>query len=435
VTGLPPGARVQRHRRRGANFWLYWVGQTASNLGRAFSAFAFPLIIYRLGGGPTGLALMTVAMFLPNLLFGLFIGAWCDRVDRKFLMISTDLLRFGALALVGSLGLGGGLHAWMLYACGFATATLDLAFESAEFAVVPALVTDEAKFVKANARMMMGIQIGSLAGPVLAGALVAVAPVSTALLFDAGSYLVSALTLALVWESFNSLDEPAQRTSTIVQDAWEGLRYVMRNRTLRNISLIASLTHLFGSPAMAQLVLFASVHLRASPTQISLLYGAEGVGAFVLAGAASLSARKLGAGGSMLTAIGLRGLLLAAMALTPSFWVVLPLWAFASGMPFFFSIHSSSLRQAIVPDRMLGRVSAIAGLLAWSVIPVSVLIGGWFLTRIRVEALYFGMGVLTLLIPVVFVLSGGVIRESGRSGRRAAEPLAGRTAEAAAEAR
>ncbi|MGA8116880.1 MAG: MFS transporter [Actinocatenispora sp.] len=406
----PPEPR-RTLRAVAVDFWLYWVGQTVSNLGRAFSSFAFPLIIYRLGGGPQGLALIVVALFLPNLLFGIFVGAWCDRLNRKVLMVAMDVARFAVLAVVGGIGVAGGLEPWMLFVAAFCTATFDLAFESSQAAVVPALVPDRADFVKANSRMMAGVQIGALGGPILAGMLVLLLPVPAVLLADASSYLVSGVSLLLVSRSFNRGGSDTRRTSTIVQDAVAGLRYMVRQPTMRSIMLIATLTHLFGATAMAEIVLFASKHLQAGPTKISVLYAAEGVAALLLSFTASYAARRIGHGRSMLLAIGVRGALLIALVLTPWYWLAVPLWGIAVGVQFFFSIHSASVSQSIVPNDMLGRVSSVGGLMISTAIPVSVLIGGWVLEHARVETVFLGMGVLTLLIPIVFRLFGGVIRD------------------------
>src|SRR5215468_3721696 len=85
-------ALTQPVRRKG-DFWLFFVGQTISNMGTSFTLFALPLLVYKLTGSPLNLAVTTAAEMLPYLLFGLVIGAWVDRVNRKRMMILTDLTR------------------------------------------------------------------------------------------------------------------------------------------------------------------------------------------------------------------------------------------------------------------------------------------------------------------------------------------------------
>src|SRR5580765_5710976 len=82
------------------DFWKFWVGQTISNLGASFTQFALPLLVFKLTGSPLNLAITMAVTFLPYLLFGLLIGAWVDRVNRKQVMIWTDILRAFVVGLV-----------------------------------------------------------------------------------------------------------------------------------------------------------------------------------------------------------------------------------------------------------------------------------------------------------------------------------------------
>src|SRR5438270_13085312 len=76
-----------------SDFWKYWTGQTISNLGGSITLFALPLLVYKLTGSALNLGITTAATFLPYLLFGLILGAWTDQVDRKRMMIGTDIGR------------------------------------------------------------------------------------------------------------------------------------------------------------------------------------------------------------------------------------------------------------------------------------------------------------------------------------------------------
>src|SRR3954466_6847375 len=119
--------------RPSLDFWKFWTGQTISNLGSSFTDFALPLLIFKLTGSALNLAIASATTFLPFLLFGLPIGAWVDRVDRKRLMIITDLLRALVLASIPLLAALGMLSLWWIYAAGFLTSTLTIGFNAAEF--------------------------------------------------------------------------------------------------------------------------------------------------------------------------------------------------------------------------------------------------------------------------------------------------------------
>src|SRR6185436_12412507 len=82
------------------NFWLFWLGQIISSLGSSVTAFALPLLVFNLTGSALNLALATTLTLLPYLCFGLIVGAWVDRVDRRRLMIAADIGRALVIVLI-----------------------------------------------------------------------------------------------------------------------------------------------------------------------------------------------------------------------------------------------------------------------------------------------------------------------------------------------
>lgn len=391
------------------DFWLFWSGQLLSNMGRSFSSFAFPLLVYELTHSALSLTVMWAALFVPELLFGLLIGAWSDRVDRKRLMIVADVVRCCILLAAAGIGFAGHLQAWMLYAAGFGTATLDIAFESCEFASVPALVPENSDLGQTNSRMVTGYYAGALVGPLLAGLLVVVAPLQSALVVDAGTYLVSAATLLAIRVKFTAEGQQEHSSRKILADVREGLRYVLRTPTVRNISLLAGATQFVTATVSATLVLFATANLHASKTEFSFYNSAQGLGVIALSLVAARAGRRWGRGRAILASLVLRGAALIAFALTPWYWLSLVLWAIASGAEMVFGINADTMRQTIVPNHMLGRVASVARLVAFSSIPIGSLVGGWVLGILPISHVYLGIGVLVALIPVVFTLARGVL--------------------------
>src|SRR5260370_42621648 len=101
------------------DFWTFWTGQAISVLGTSFTTLSLPLLVYRLTGSAVNLALTSAAEFLPYLLFGLIIGAWVDRTDRKQLMIVVNLLQALVIVSIPVLAAFGHLAVWWIYATGF----------------------------------------------------------------------------------------------------------------------------------------------------------------------------------------------------------------------------------------------------------------------------------------------------------------------------
>ena len=183
----------------------------------------------------------------------------------------------------------------------------------------------------------------------------------------------------------------------------EGLRYVISHPVLRNISLMMALVNFVGSTTGTQLVLFAQQRLHASDAQVGYLYSAGSLGVVLLSLAAGVLRKWWSFSTVALGALMLSGVLQIVFSLTTGYWVALVLWALYSGLGILFNINTGSLRQAIVPNHMLGRVLSIAGVLAWSAIPVGTFLGGLAIEKTGDVALvYLVIGVLVFLIPLCF---------------------------------
>jgi MFS family permease len=105
--------------RLSADFWKFWAGQTISNLGSSFTQWAVPLLVYKLTHSALSLGVATAATFLPYLLFGLLLGAWMDRVDRKKAMIALDLVNGLVILSIPLVATFGHLSVSLIYAVAF----------------------------------------------------------------------------------------------------------------------------------------------------------------------------------------------------------------------------------------------------------------------------------------------------------------------------
>lgn len=401
----PPG----RPHRLGRDFWLYFSGQSVSQLGTSFTTFALPLLVFKLTHSATNLAITTAATFLPYLLFGLLLGAVVDRVDRRRMMLHTDVARAIVMAVLPVLSLLGLLALWQIYAVTFVQSTLSILFTCGEFAAIPALVGDD-ELVTANARIQATNNVGPILGPTLAGALVAVVAVPQLLFFDSGSFLVSAAALVAIRRSFNAGLTPAPVTSagslvrSLLADARDGLVYVWRNPLLRSISIMMGLINFVYSSASAQLVLFAGRALHASSSETGFLFASGAAGIVVVSLLAGPIRRRLSFAVTALGALIVSGLALTAMAVVRSYPAALVLWAASSGFGLLLNINTGALRQAIVPPRLFGRVVSVAQVLAWSAIPLGSIAGAAAINASSVTTVYALIGILIAVIAVAFTM-------------------------------
>ncbi len=350
------------------------------------------------------LGIATAATFLPYLLFGLVIGAWMDRVDRKRAMIALDSLNALVILSIPLVAQFGHLNVWWIYGVTFIQSTIFIAFSSGEFAAIPSLVSTD-DLVTANGRIQATYSAAQVAGPLLAGALISFFPLTWVMAFDAGSFAISSLSLLLVRASFNTPSDTPKEATTILHDVREGLRYVLGHPVLRNISLMMALINFVTGTTWAQLVLFADERLGASRREIGVLFAAGSAGVVVTGLLAGRLRRRFSFTTLAMSSLMLMGGLIVVFAGMRWFWVALPIWAAQSGLGILFNINTGSLRQAIVPNQLLGRVLSIAGVLAWSAIPAGALVGGWVISATGNVALVYGViGIITIVIAVFFRL-------------------------------
>src|SRR5436305_14106109 len=273
------------------DFWKFWTGQTISNLGSSFTQWAVPLLVFQLTHSAVNLGVAMAATFLPYLLFGLPLGAWMDRVDRKRAMILLDSVNAFVILSIPLVAQFGHLNVWLIYAVTFIQSTVFIAFSAGEFAAIPSLVSTD-DLVTANGRIQATFSAAQVAGPLLAGLLVSFMSIQWVMGFDSASFVLSAVSLALVRRSFNAPHEgPPKEATTIIQDVREGLRYVIGHPVLRNISLMMALINFVGATTFTQLVLFASERLDVGPRGVGALFAA-GAGGVVVTGLLAGRLRK-----------------------------------------------------------------------------------------------------------------------------------------------
>jgi hypothetical protein len=393
---------VAEHRLS-LDFWKFWTGQTISNLGSSFTQWAVPLLVYKLTHSAVNLGVATAATFLPYLLFGLVIGAWMDRVDRKRAMVALDsvnALVVFSIPLVATLW---HLSVWWIYGVTFIQSTIFIAFQAGEFAAIPSLVASD-DLVTANGRIQATYSAAQVAGPLLAGLMVAFLPLQWFMALDAGSFVVSAVSLALIHGSFNAAAEGKPReATTILHDVREGLSYVWGHPVLRNISVMMALINFVGATTFSQLVLFAHQRLHVGAAGVGALFAAGSAGVVVTGLLAGRLRKRFSFTALAMSSLMLMGAVEVVFAGMRWFWIALPLWAASSGLGILFNINTGSLRQAIVPNHMLSRILSIAAVLAWSAIPAGALVGGVIVNATgNVAFVYGAIGILNICIAAFF---------------------------------
>jgi MFS family permease len=388
------------HRR---DYRQFLVSQSISNLGSSFTLFGLPLLVYLLTGSAMNLAVTTVAGFLPYLLFGLVIGALVDGADRKRLMIGSDLLRGLVIGVIPLLNETGGLTVWWVYAVAFANTSLGIVSAAVESTAIPSLVP-RAELPDANGKLRASYAIAQVIGPLMAGALVGGGlPLPWVFAVDAGSFGVAAVLMMRVRATFNAV-RVGDRGSVLAA-VRQGIRYVFGHPVLRNIALHAAAFNLIAATVTSQLVLFAHDRLGASNAQVSILFAAGALGTAVAVFGAGRLARRLSFKATTLGAILCWSGLVLCLSLSSQLWLAAVFWAAAAGLPSVYAVRTTTLRQSLVPDELLGRVQTVAQTLAWSAQPLGALAGAAIIASSgQISAVYAGIAVLVAITTLLFWL-------------------------------
>jgi predicted MFS family arabinose efflux permease len=323
----------------------------------------------------TGILRAVVA--LPNLLLGLVAGAWIDRLPRRRVLITAELV---AAVLLATIPLAAILHRLLLaqlFAVAFLSASAGLFGGLAASAYLPALVGREA-LVDANSKLAMTFSTLNIVGSGVAGFLVQLLTAPIAIVFDSALSTVAAAVYMTIRRP--EPPPPAARRALRLEVA-EGIGVVLRSPLLRAQLLAIGSFNLFSALAQAVLVLYMARQLHLQPAGIGLVFAASGPGALVGAFLARRMADRLGVGSAILIgalAFGL-GWTIAPLAAGPPVLATLILMAgqfLLYGGSVVANVNVSSLRQAMTPDRLLGRVNGTMLLVFQGVVPFGALAGG-----------------------------------------------------------
>jgi MFS family permease len=358
--------------------------------GSQVTALALPLLaVTTLGADAAHMATLWGVQFLPNLLIGLFAGAWIDRLPRRPVLIAADLGRAALLLALTLAGAWGVLRVEALFVVAGLVGALNVFADIADNAYLPALVGRD-HLVEANAKLGASGSVAAVAGPGIAGVLIDVLRASGAIVIDAFSFLLSACALLLI-----DTREPARKVTTershIWQEISEGLRTTYRNPILRAFICMTVSFDLFWNMLFALYFLYVTRDLQLPATAIGIVFGVGSTGALLGSLVANRVALRLGIGRTIIGAQIVLGLTVPLIALPqwlPS--LALPLLVVAEFVLSFAGslswINRGSLVQAITPDRLLGRVGASRNVISLGIVPVGALLGGILGEQIGIPA-------------------------------------------------
>ncbi|MFM0174157.1 MFS transporter [Paraburkholderia sediminicola] len=380
--------------------WSNLVAQSAEQISLA----AAPLVaVFALGADARDTGLLQTAQTLPFLLLSIPLGVWADRRSRRTLMTLAESVRVIAMLCVLLLVMTHALSLPLLAALGFIAATGTVAYNVAAPSLVPALVPREA-YASANGRLELARSVAYSAGPALGGLLVG--------WIGAGwAYGCAAALSALAVTLLAGLREPPRTAAPqrhFMLELRDGTRFVLRDALLRPMLATAVFFNLGFFVLQAVYVPYAVHRLSLSASAVGVTLGAYGVGMVCGALAAPAIARRLAFGRVLIIGPScglLASLVMVATLVAPSFWLAMLSFFLLGAGPILWVVGSTTLRQAITPERMMGRVSALNSTATYGARPLGALLGAAISARWGMDACLVAAAAAFLVQALIIVMS------------------------------
>jgi Na+/melibiose symporter-like transporter len=391
---------------RDPDFLKLWSGQAISRIGSSITTIGLPLLALRmLDASPLEMGILASASGVSVLVVGLFAGVWADRIRRRPILIAADL---GRAVVVGLVPVAAMLHRLTmahLYVVAAAGGMLTVLFDVSYQAYLPSLVERE-NIVEGNSKLAVTESFAEVAGPGFTGILIDLITAPMAMLFDAVSFLCSAVSVLLIRKPE---PRPERRPEPRMgREICEGLGAVWRDPMLRALAFRKGSGAFFlGIPG--SLYFFFTVHdLGLSASLVGTIISFGGAASLLGAFAVEWLVRRFGFGRTFIGSAVLTGV---AMLLVPlahgSVTLCCAFLAIAQlgdlGWPV-YQVNDLSLRQAITPSYLLGRVNAAMHLLFSGIMPLGALTGGAVaqVIGVRTTMLIGAMGFLLSTLWLVF---------------------------------
>jgi MFS family permease len=391
-----------RHR----DFRLLWSGMCVSLLGDGIFLVAMAWQVYALSNAPTALALVGITMTVPTIAFLLLGGVISDRLDRRRIMLASDLVRGVAVGLLALLSLTGALELWHVAAIaavyGAGTAFFSPAFD----ALVPELLpADELAQANALDQFVRPIAL-RLAGPALGGVLIDVLGVGTAFALDAASFAVSAAALLAMAPGVRAA---SGTHGSVTRDIRAGLSYIRSHVWLWATFASAAIAYLlFMGPAEVLLPYIVKNDLHGSAADLGIVFAAGGIGSVgcaVVIGQRGLPRRDIT---FMYVTWTLATLAVAGYGLASAVWQLMLASLAFNALETAGTIVWATAKQRHVPAALLGRVSSLDWLISIGLLPLSFALTGPVSGAIGAQATLVGAGVLGGLVTFAALLLPGM---------------------------
>jgi predicted MFS family arabinose efflux permease len=388
--------------RLGRDYQRLFFSSTISNLGDGMFLVALPLLAARLTRDEVKISLVTAAMALPWLVLSIPIGTLIDRADRKRILIIADLLRAVIVAVLAITAATGEARIWMLWVAALALGTAEVFFDNASQALVPAVVGPEL-LERANGRRSAGEIVANTFVGTPIGTLLFATAVWIPFGVDAATFIVAVLLLVPIRGSFHPRGSSPERTTSLMEETKEGVRWLWAHPVLRTLAISVGLSNLGFHMAQAVFVLFAQERLGISERGYGLLLAVMGVGAIAGALLGGRMSARVGQPFAIIAVLATWVVTMLGTGLILVTWFVVLMSFLESMAATVWNVVAVSLRQQIIPPELFGRVNSVYKWFGWGTLPIGAVIGGQVAHHFGLRAPYL-VGAGAVLLALLYAI-------------------------------
>lgn len=367
-------AETLRALLRNRNFVPLWIGQMVSYLGDQFMLVAALAVVSKLAGANSGIvtAGLGLSNAAPSIVLGLVGGVLVDRLDRKMVMIATDVIR--GVALFSLLLVNNDpANLWLFFVVLAVTGAASTLFYPARASALPSIVPKRT-LAGANALLEAGFVLALVFGALLAGVLVETFGPNLAFGFNGLAYLFSALMIYLLNIPHRAIATNSHHsTGQVWNELRDGLRYIWRTRSMR---YIMGMSVMVSGSIGAVLILaldYLTKELKVGPSQYGLVIAILGIGIVVGGILIQRLSKFLPTNRLVGAAVGLNGLAMLGFVLRPAFGIVCLFTAVIGFSMVVARAVLGTLTQAIPPEEYRGRVQSAFNLM--TSVPLALTVG------------------------------------------------------------
>ena len=420
------------------NFNLLLTASTFSNLADGIAGFAYPWLFSLLTRDPLLISIVSVLVNLPRLIFVLYAGVIADKFNRQKILIYT---RLGQVFLTSIfivliyLNLDNipkevqfnepqfdskFLIISAAYLLAFMFGLLEVTRDNAAQAFLPQIVSKD-NLPKANGRLF-GIEIvtNNFLGTPVGGFLIGLSLI-TPFIFDTLLMLVSVFFITGIKGKFERPEDinKDQNTSEMIK---EGVEWLKNNTLLKRLAIYTGIANFFGSMQFPIMILFAQELIGLNAIQYSFLAYGAAIGGLVGSQVANKVNARLEESKTLLISVALFGIGMFAPYVTTNPFIVAGSFGLSSFGSVLWNVQAVSIRQALIPDNLLGRVNSVYRLLALGLNPIGAIFGGTIVKildnsfsrefALRFPFLLGGIFMLILFLSAPRLLSQKLINET-----------------------